>query len=70
MEMGVCVASWMLVGNEDGAFCQQKSIRDALVVKREGVKRENVRREDVKGLPPLSVHSPRSPPQSPDFPVS
>ena len=29
-------------------FCLRQSIRDALVVKREGVMREDVRREDVK----------------------
>jgi len=29
-------------------FCLRQSIRDALVLKREGVKREDVRREDVK----------------------
>ena len=47
---GACIvglASWMLAGG-GVIFCLRQSIRDALVLKREGVKREDVRREDVK----------------------
>ena len=44
----------MLAGNEDEKICLQKSIRDALVLKREDVKREGVKRENVRNFPPLA----------------
>ena len=50
----VGLASWMLAGDDDEEICLRKSIRDALVQKREDVKRENVMREDVKDVKTLS----------------